>query len=109
MVRQWQIPSFGIEALQLVEKDSPQPGPGQVLVQVHAISLNYRDLMVVKGLYNPRLRMPRVPCSDGARDVLAVGSAVTQWQAGDRVAGIFMQNWQDGHPSTAATKGALGG
>src|ERR1700676_4914729 len=109
MVRQWQIPSFGIEALQLIEKDSPQPGPGQVLVRVHAISLNYRDLMVVQGRYNPKLAMPRVPCSDGAGDVVAVGEGVTQWKAGDRVCGIFMQRWLEGGPTVSKSKGALGG
>ncbi|WP_263353926.1 zinc-dependent alcohol dehydrogenase family protein [Acidicapsa acidisoli] len=108
-MQQWQIPAFGIDSLVLSEKPSSQPGPGQVLVRVHAISLNYRDLMVVKGLYNPRLAMPRVPCSDGAGEVVAVGAGVTQWKAGDRVAGIFMQNWQDGRHTAAKAKGALGG
>jgi NADPH:quinone reductase-like Zn-dependent oxidoreductase len=53
--------------------------------------------------------MPRVPCSDGAGEVLAVGPGVTQWKPGDRVAGIFMQNWQGGRPTSAKAKGALGG
>jgi NADPH:quinone reductase-like Zn-dependent oxidoreductase len=83
--------------------------PGRVLVRVHAVSLNYRDLMLVLGHYNPKLAMPRVPCSDGAGEVLAVGDGVTQWKAGDRVAGIFMQNWLEGPPTSAKTKGALGG
>jgi len=108
-MRQWQISSFGIDALQLVERDSPRPGPGQVLVRVHAISLNYRDLMVVQGRYNPKLAMPRVPCSDGAGEVAAVGDGVTQWKAGDRVSGIFMQRWLDGGPTASNSKGALGG
>jgi NADPH:quinone reductase-like Zn-dependent oxidoreductase len=108
-LQQWQIPAFGIDSLVLSEKSPSQPGPGQVLVRVHAISLNYRDLMVVKGLYNPRLVMPRVPCSDGAGEVIAVGTGVTQWKVGDRVAGIFMQNWQDGRHTAAKAKGALGG
>ena len=108
-MRQWQIPAFGIDALQLVEKDVQAPKAGQVLVRVHAVSLNYRDLMVVQGRYNPRLAMPRVPCSDGAGEVVAVGEGVTQWKAGDRVCGIFMQNWLDGAPSAAKFKGALGG
>jgi len=108
-MKQWQIPAFGIDSLDLVEKDSVQPAAGQVLVKVHAVSLNYRDLMVVQGRYNPKLAMPRVPCSDGAGEVLAVGAGVTQWKAGDRVAGIFMQNWLDGRTSAAKQKGALGG
>jgi NADPH:quinone reductase-like Zn-dependent oxidoreductase len=108
-LKQWQIPSFGIDSLTLVEKQPVQPGPGQVQVRVHAISLNYRDLMVVQSRYNPKLAMPRVPCSDGAGEVLAVGAEVTQWKPGDRVAGIFMQNWQDGPLTAPKAKGALGG
>jgi len=108
-MRQWQISAFGIDSLVLTEKDSVAPGPGKVQVRVHAISLNYRDLMLVLGRYNPKLAMPRVPCSDGAGEVIAVGAGVTQWKPGDRVAGIFMQNWLDGPPSPAKTKGALGG
>ena len=105
----WQISSFGIESLEFAERATPQPGPGEVLVRVHAISFNYRDLMVVKGLYNPKLKLPRIPCSDGAGEVAAVGEGVTAWQPGDRVAGIFMQNWLDGPPTPAKAKGGLGG
>lgn len=108
-MQQWQIPSFGIDSLALVERDSPAVGPGEVKIRVHAVSLNYRDLMVVQGRYNPKLAMPRVPCSDGAGEVIAVGDGVTRWKIGDRVAGIFMQNWLDGPPAAAKTKGALGG
>ena len=105
----WQISSFGIDSLEFVERPDPQPGPGQVAVRVHAISFNYRDLMMVKGVYNPKLKLPRIPCSDGAGEVVAVGAGVTQWKPGDRVAGIFMQNWIDGPPSPEKVKGALGG
>jgi len=108
-MRQWQIPAFGINSLALVEKETPTPGPGQIQIDVKAVSLNYRDLMVVEGRYNPKLAMPRVPCSDGAGEVVAVGAGVTQWKPGDRVAGIFMQNWLDGGASAAKGKGALGG
>jgi NADPH:quinone reductase-like Zn-dependent oxidoreductase len=64
---------------------------------------------MVKGLYNPKLAFPRIPCSDGAGEVAAVGEGVTLWKPGDRVIGIFMQNWLDGPPSPAKVKGALGG
>ena len=105
----WQISSFGIESLEFVERPEPEAGPGEVLVQVHAISFNYRDLMMVKGLYNPKLKLPRIPCSDGAGEVVSVGEGVTQWKRGDRVAGIFMQNWIDGPATPEKVKGALGG
>ncbi len=108
-MQQWQITSFGIDNLAFLEKPSLHPGQDQVLIRVHAVSLNYRDLMTIGGKYNPRLAMPRVPCSDGAGEVLSVGPGVTRWAAGDRVAGIFMQNWLEGPPEPAKTKGALGG
>ena len=108
-MRAWQISSFGIDSLEFVERPAPQPGPGEVLIRVHAVSLNYRDLLMVKGLYNPKLKLPRIPCSDGAGEVVAVGEGVTRWKKGDRVAGIFMQNWLDGPLSPAKAKGALGG
>lgn len=105
----WQISSFGIDSLEFVERPTPAPGPGEVLVQVRAISINFRDLMMVKGLYNPHLKLPRIPCSDGAGEVAAVGEGVTAWKPGDRVAGIFMQNWLDGPHTPAKARGALGG
>jgi NADPH:quinone reductase-like Zn-dependent oxidoreductase len=108
-MRVGQFSSFGVDSLEFVEHPTPQPGPGEVLVRVHAISLNYRDLLVVKGLYNPKLKLPRIPCSDGAGEVAAVGEGVTRWKTGDRVAGIFMQNWLDGPLTPAKAKGALGG
>ena len=108
-MRAWQISSFGIDSLEFVERPTPSPGPGEVLVGIRAVSFNYRDLMVIKGLYNPRMRLPRIPCSDGAGEVLAVGEGVTAWKPGDRVAGIFMQNWLDGALTPARARGALGG
>jgi NADPH:quinone reductase-like Zn-dependent oxidoreductase len=108
-MRAWQISSFGIDSLEFVERPTPEPGPGEVLVAVRAISLNYRDLMVVKGKYNPKMKLPRIPCSDGAGEVVSVGEGVTAWKAGDRVMGIFMQNWLEGRLTAAKAKGALGG
>jgi NADPH:quinone reductase-like Zn-dependent oxidoreductase len=108
-MRAWQVSSFGIDSLEFVERPTPTPGPGEVLVGVRAISFNYRDLLMIKGLYNPKMRLPRIPCSDGAGEVVAVGAGVTAWNAGDRVAGIFMQNWLDGPLTPARARGALGG
>ena len=108
-MRAWQISSFGVDSLEFVERPTPSPGPGEVLVAVRAISFNYRDLLLVKGLYNPKLKLPRIPCSDGAGEVAAVGEGVTAWKPGDRVAGIFMQNWLDGALTPIKARGALGG
>lgn len=108
-MRVWQIPSFGIDSLDLVELSTPRPGIGEVLVKIHAVSLNYRDLMMVKGTYNPKLKLPRIPCSDGAGEVAEVGEGVTGWKLGDRVCGSFFQNWISGAPTPANVRGALGG
>ena len=108
-MRAWQIPSFGIDSLEFVDRPDLRPGPGEVLVRVRAVSFNYRDLMMVKGLYNPKLKLPRVPCSDGAGEVMGVGPGVTAWKLGDRVAATFMLNWIDGAATPAKVKGALGG
>jgi NADPH:quinone reductase-like Zn-dependent oxidoreductase len=108
-MRAWQVSAFGIDSLEFVERPTPAPGPGEVLVGVRAISFNYRDLMVVKGQYNPKMKLPRIPCSDGAGEVVAVGAGVTAWKQGDRVAAIFMQNWIDGPFAAAKARGALGG
>lgn len=110
MMRVYEIRErFGLDALHIAERPEPQPGPHQVLVKMRAASLNYRDLMVVKGQYNPRMPLPRVPLSDGAGEVAAVGEGVTRVRPGDRVAGIFMQTWLAGELDDAKTKSALGG
>ena len=58
-MRVWTIPSFGLDHLRLEDRPEPTPGPGQVVVAVRAVSLNYRDLLIVKGQYNPRMPLPR--------------------------------------------------
>jgi NADPH:quinone reductase-like Zn-dependent oxidoreductase len=86
-----------------------QIAPGMVLIKVHAVSLNYRDLMMVKGFYNPKMALPRIPCSDGAGEVAAIGEGVNRVRVGDRICGIFMQRWLDGPPNAEKSKAALGG
>ena len=105
----WQIQSFGIDQLVFADVPKPRPGRGQVLVKVHAVSLNYRDLLMVRGQYNPKMALPRIPCSDGAGEVVEVGEGVDTITVGQRVAGIFMQHWFDGPPTAENTRGALGG
>jgi NADPH:quinone reductase-like Zn-dependent oxidoreductase len=108
-MRAWQISKFGIPALEFVERPARGLEAGEVRVRVGAVSFNYRDLMMVTGRYNPRMALPRIPCSDGAGEVVEAGAGVTEWKPGDRVAGIFMQNWIEGPLTTAKAKGALGG
>jgi NADPH:quinone reductase-like Zn-dependent oxidoreductase len=105
----WQIQSFGIDQLVLADVPQPRPGRGEVLVKVHAVSLNYRDLLMVRGHYNPKMPLPRIPCSDGAGEVVEVGEEVNDVEVGQRVAGIFMQRWLDGAPTAETSRGALGG
>jgi NADPH:quinone reductase-like Zn-dependent oxidoreductase len=98
--------AFGME--NVAAADRPDPAPGQVLVRVRAASLNYRDLLLAKGQYNPKLQFPRVLGSDGAGEVVAVGPGVSRWTVGDRVANTFMPNWHDGPITDAAAKPTYG-
>lgn len=100
---------FSIDALTFDEVTLPEPGPHDVLVKIHAVSLNYRDLMLVQGRYDPHVQKPRIPCSDGAGEVVAVGSAVTAFRKGDRVVAPFFLDWLDGPVTAAAPASALGG
>jgi len=101
--------NWGIDQLVLAERAQPEPGPGEVLVKMRAASLNYRDLLVIKGHYNPRMSRPRVPCSDGAGEVVALGEGVARVSLGDRVMGIFSHTWIDGGPTRDKTRASLGG
>lgn len=99
----------GIESIRPVDRPLHEPGPRQVLVRMKAASLNYRDLMICKGIYNPKLPLPRIPLSDGVGEVVEVGRDVTRFKRGHRVAGIFMQQWLDGELTERKARSALGG
>ncbi|MBW4632807.1 MAG: NAD(P)-dependent alcohol dehydrogenase [Iphinoe sp. HA4291-MV1] len=106
----WEVHSKeGLDALTLVERPEPQPKAGQVLLKMCAASLNYRDLLTVKGAYGSKQKLPFVPFSDGVGEVVAIGDGVTRVKVGDRVAGIFMQTWLEGEFSADKSKSALGG
>jgi NADPH:quinone reductase-like Zn-dependent oxidoreductase len=94
--------------LTLQELPRPSPGPDQVLVRVRAVALNHRDLYVLQGSY-PGSREGRVPVSDGAGEVVAVGANIRRFKAGDRVVGTFFERWVGGKPSRAAFASARGG
>ena len=101
--------AFGLDNLALVERPDPRPGPGEILVRLRAASLNFRDLLTVEGKYNPKQKLPLVPCSDGAGEVLEVGAGVTRVQPGDRVATLFAQKWLAGRPTRERLRSTLGG
>lgn len=108
-MKAWTIDGgFGLDKLALGERETPEPGPTEARVRMTAWSLNYRDLMVVDGRYNPRQKLPLVPLSDGVGVVEAVGERVTRVKVGDRVAGAFAQRWVDGPVTVEALKSSLG-
>jgi len=100
---------FGIDNLKMLEKEEPKPGRQQVLVKMRAASINYRDLLMIRGMYSRNLPLPLIPFSDGAGEVAAIGDGVTRWKPGDRVMSAFFQNWISGPITDAAAKSALGG
>ncbi len=109
-MRAWQIVSpNGIDALDLSERRSPDPGPGEVKVRIRASSINYRDLGTVRDPVSRKLPYPRIPNSDGAGEIVAAGPGVTGLSKGMRVASTFFQRWDDGQCSADAMASALGG
>jgi NADPH:quinone reductase-like Zn-dependent oxidoreductase len=108
-MKAYEYRKFGLENLLMVERDRPRAAAQEVVVKFHAASLNYRDLLFAKGLYNPKARLPAVPLSDGAGEVVAVGEGVTRWRVGDRVCPILMQGWLEGECSAEKARTALGG
>jgi NADPH:quinone reductase-like Zn-dependent oxidoreductase len=109
-MKAWEIrDDGGIDALTLVERGAPRPGPGEVLVRLRASSLNYRDLSTVLDPLSRGLKLPLIPNSDAAGEVVEVGPGVTRLKAGDRVMGLFFQRWVAGAISAEAMASALGG
>src|SRR5580693_6146438 len=88
--------STSLEGFRQAERPEPKPGPHEVLIRVHATSINYRDHMVVLGRYFAAVERDTIPLSDGAGEVVSTGPGVTRFKAGDRVAGTFSQVWFDG-------------
>lgn len=99
---------FGLDSLAVVERDEPRAAAHQVIVKFHAASLNYRDLMFAKGIYNPNAQFPAVPLCDGAGEVVAVGEHVTRWKLGDRVCPIYFQGWLEGEHSAQKDRTIIG-
>lgn len=96
----------GLENLKIEDRVDPTPGPGEILVRVHASSLNYHDFVVVLG------GIPtddgRIPMSDGAGEVVATGEGVTRFAKGDKVVSTFFPNWHDGGPALEKAFGVPG-
>jgi NADPH:quinone reductase-like Zn-dependent oxidoreductase len=99
----------GIDSLKLSERPTPKLGPGEVLMRVRAVSLNYRDLAMVKGGLARMMKLPLVPVSDGAGEIVETGPGVVRLKKGDRVAAIFTQGWLSGPPYAGMYSSSLGG
>ena len=109
-MKAWEVhDNTGLDALVLVDRPEPQLKSGQVLIKMSAWSLNYRDLLTVKGAYGSKQKFPLLPLSDGVGEIVAIAEEVTRVKVGDRVAGIFMQTWLSGELSAEKSKSALGG
>ena len=93
----YQIDRFGsVDGIVLRSREDPRPGPKEILMRVRASSLNYRDLMVLKGGGRGPKKLGVVPLSDGAGEVSAIGDGVTRVKVGDRIAGCFHPRWFGG-------------
>lgn len=96
-----------LDNLEVFETDAPPaPGPGEVQVSLRASSLNYHDYAVVTG--HIPAAAGRIPMSDGAGEVVAVGAGVTLFKKGDHVVSTFFPDWIDGHPPTTSFEGVPG-
>jgi NADPH:quinone reductase-like Zn-dependent oxidoreductase len=92
--------STSFDGLVQVDLPEPAPGPGEILVAMRAASLNFRDLLIPAGKYfGGPVPVDLIPLSDGAGEVVAVGSGVTRFKVGDRAAGTFFRNFVDGPPA----------
>ena len=107
-MRAYEFTNFGLENLGIVERDEPKPNANEVLLKIHAVSLNFRDLLFKNGLYNPRAKFPAVPIADAAGEVVEIGEGVTKWKVGDRVTNIYAPGWIDGELTAQKNKVTYG-
>lgn len=98
-MKAWLLKDFGLHNLQPGDVMTPVPQPGELLVKVGAVSLNFRDKAIVDGIYEPHLvPKPLIPVSDAAGTVVAIGAGVTRFKVGDRVNSTLYSRWIDGAP-----------
>jgi len=98
-MKAWLLDDFGLRNLRAGEVETPTPQPGELLVKVGAVSLNFRDKAIVDGIYEPAsVPKPLIPVSDAAGTVVAIGNGVTRFKVGDRVNSTLYSHWIDGAP-----------
>lgn len=107
--RAFELTDYGLENIIQKDRQLPALDSHDVLVKMRAVSLNYRDYLMAKGLYSRNLKLPLVPLSDGAGEVIDIGSSVTRFKRADRVTPIFMQRWIAGRLNKEAAGSGLGG
>lgn len=100
--------TLSLDGLTMIERPDPTPGPHEVIVQVRAVSLNYRDLAIARGHYGT-ISLPKIPCSDAVGEVIAVGPRVERFALGDIVSPSYVPDWVDGHINATVTRRRLGG
>ena len=103
------ITADGIDAIEQIVKEIPTPKDDEILVKMKACSLNYRDMLITMGGYVRNDIRPIVPLSDGAGEVVKVGSSVNDFKIGDRVIGNFFQSWETGKIDNDGLNSAMGG
>jgi NADPH:quinone reductase-like Zn-dependent oxidoreductase len=109
-MKAYEISSAGGKGrLALVERPQPEPGPGEILIRIRATSLNYRDLLTVRGGIGGANQRGLIPLSDGAGEVVQIGSGVTRVGPGDRVCPIFTPGWISGKAAARTAESSLGG
>lgn len=101
--------NFGINRLLINETEPQKPKNNQVLLKIKAVALNYRDLLMIEGTYNPKQKLPLIPVSDGVGEVLEKGCDVKDLKIGDRVVGLFSQTWMSGEIKKEHMLSVLGG
>jgi NADPH:quinone reductase-like Zn-dependent oxidoreductase len=107
-MKAWQLQAFGRENLALNDVPQPTPGPGEALVRISSVSLNYRDKLLYDGTYNPHLQFPITQVADAVGEVVALGPNVTRLKVGDRVLTSYCTRWIDGAPTTKESLYTLG-
>ena len=100
---------YSLDGLSITERQVPSPSANQVLVRLEAVSLNYRDLLIIKGVGRWRPPAGRVPLSDGVGTIVEIGSEVQQLVLNDRVAGLFFPYWKEGVVTPEKIRDPLGG
>jgi NADPH:quinone reductase-like Zn-dependent oxidoreductase len=100
---------FGLDCVRVEQLPDPEPAAGQLLLRMRAASLNYRDLSIARGEYDPSLKRKLVLGSDGVGEVVALGEGVTRFAVGERLCPLFTRGWYNGPPTRETPRNSLGG